>query len=61
MVKFIEMDETVSLFTQLEQSKGPVILINEFDVKPEEADYFMKKGLFHAQKKRSDDCFLYIS
>jgi hypothetical protein len=32
MVKFIEMDQTVSLFTQLEQNKGPVVLINEFDV-----------------------------
>jgi hypothetical protein len=43
MVKFIEMDQTVSLFSQLEQNKGPVVLINEFDVKPEEADEFVKE------------------
>jgi len=29
VVKFVEMDE-VSRFTQLEQNKDPVVLINEF-------------------------------
>jgi quinol monooxygenase YgiN len=36
------MDETVTLFTQLEGNKGPVILIDKFNVKPEEADQFLK-------------------
>ena len=42
MMKFVEMDETVTLFTQLEQNKGPVILVNKFNIKPEEADQFLK-------------------
>lgn len=49
MVKFIEMDETVSLFTQLEQNKGPVVLINEFDVKPDEAEQFLKAWAEHSE------------
>jgi Antibiotic biosynthesis monooxygenase len=48
MVKFIEMDQTVSLFTQLEQNKVPVVLINEFDVKPDEADEFIKAWAEHS-------------
>ena len=48
MVKFVEMDQIVSIFTQLEQNKGPVVLINEFDVKPEEADQFLKAWAEHS-------------
>ncbi len=48
MMKFIEMDQTISLFTQLEQNKSPVVLINEFDVQPEEADQFIKAWAEHS-------------
>jgi len=42
MVKFVEMDESVTLLAQMEDNKAPVILINKFNVKPEEADKFLK-------------------
>lgn len=38
MPKFVEMDEYVSLQSQLEEKAGPVVLINRFSVAPQEAD-----------------------
>jgi hypothetical protein len=40
MLKPIEMDENVTLAVQLEEEEGgrPVILINKFNVKPEDVD-----------------------
>lgn len=38
MIKFIEMDETVTLQQQMGQEAGPVILINTFTVKSEDAE-----------------------
>ena len=37
-MQLIEMDESVTLQQQMGQEIGPVILINKFNVKPEEAD-----------------------
>ncbi|WAP67191.1 antibiotic biosynthesis monooxygenase family protein [Jiella pelagia] len=42
MVKFTEMDQTVTLASQLEDEGGPVILINTFIVPPEDADALLK-------------------
>lgn len=42
MIKFVEMDERVTLLEQAEQNVGPVILINKFNVKPQEAEQFLK-------------------
>jgi len=42
MVKIVEMDEKVTLSTQLEENVGPVILLNKFTVKPEDVDEFLK-------------------
>jgi heme-degrading monooxygenase HmoA len=42
MVKIIEMDESVTLKSQLEKDIGPVILLNKFTVKPEDVNEFMK-------------------
>jgi hypothetical protein len=42
MLKIIEMDESVTLKTQLEENVGPVIVLNKFTVKPEDIDQFMK-------------------
>jgi quinol monooxygenase YgiN len=42
MVKIIEMDENVTLKSQLEEDVGPVIVLNKFTVKPEDVDEFLK-------------------
>ena len=42
MVKIVEMDENVTLKSQLEEDVGPVILLNKFTVKPEDVDQFLK-------------------
>jgi heme-degrading monooxygenase HmoA len=42
MVKFIEMDEKVKLATQMDSRAGPVILINKFNVEPDDVDQFLK-------------------
>ena len=43
MAKFVEMDENNSLKDQMEsQVKGPVILINKFNVKFDEVEQFLK-------------------
>ena len=42
MAKFVETDEHVKLSEQLEENVGPIILINRFNVKPDETDQFLK-------------------
>jgi heme-degrading monooxygenase HmoA len=42
MIKFVEMDEKITLSEQAEQNAGPVILINKFNVKPEDVEQFLK-------------------
>jgi heme-degrading monooxygenase HmoA len=46
MLKMVEMDENVTLATQLEEQnddgRRPVILINKFNVKPEDVDQLLK-------------------
>ena len=42
MVKIVEMDEIVTLKSQLEEDVGPVILLNKFTVQPEDVDQFLK-------------------
>src|SRR5919108_5345619 len=42
MIKLVEMDEKVTFSEQMEEKNvGPVILINKFNVKPEEVDHFL--------------------
>lgn len=43
MLKPIEMDENVTLAVQLEEEEGsrPVLLINKFNVKPEDVDQLL--------------------
>jgi heme-degrading monooxygenase HmoA len=36
------MDDNVTLFDQMEEKDGPVILINKFNVLPEEADHLLE-------------------
>lgn len=42
MVQFAEMDEKVTLFAQLEDQGGPVVLINKFNVDPGEVDQLIQ-------------------
>lgn len=42
MPKFAEMDERVTLQIQMEENDDPVILINKFNVAPEDADALVK-------------------
>jgi quinol monooxygenase YgiN len=42
MAKLVESDENVTFSNQIEENVGPIILINRFNVKPEEADQFIK-------------------
>jgi heme-degrading monooxygenase HmoA len=42
MIKLIEMDENATLSAQMEENVGPVILINKFNVKPEDVDQLLK-------------------
>ena len=42
MVRIVEMDEDVTLKSQLEEDVGSVILLNKFTVKPEDVDQFLK-------------------
>jgi heme-degrading monooxygenase HmoA len=41
MVKFVEMDARVTLFEQMQARVGPVVLINKFNVRPDEADWLL--------------------
>ncbi len=42
MLQRIEMDNHVTLFDQLAEEVGPVVLINTFRVEPEDADALLK-------------------
>jgi hypothetical protein len=42
MAEFVETDEHVKLSDQLEENVGPIVLINKFNVKPDETDQFLK-------------------
>jgi heme-degrading monooxygenase HmoA len=42
MIKLAEMDEKVTLSAQMEENIGPVILINKFNVQPEDVEQFIK-------------------
>jgi heme-degrading monooxygenase HmoA len=42
MVKIVEMDETVTLDQQMGYEVSPVILINKFNVNPDDVDSFLE-------------------
>jgi len=42
MLKLIEMDDSVTLQQQMMTETGPVILINQFKVRPNEADQLVR-------------------
>lgn len=42
MVKIVEMDERITLEKQLDEDVGPIIVMNKFNVGPDEIDEFLK-------------------
>jgi quinol monooxygenase YgiN len=58
MAKLVEMDERASIFAQMEESVGPVILINKFSVDPEEFDLFLKGWAAEAEKFKEQPGFI---
>lgn len=58
MPKVVEMDERVSIFSQMEEDSGPVILINKFSVDPKEFDQFKKAWADEATKFREQPGFI---
>jgi hypothetical protein len=42
MVRIVEMDDGITLSTQLEADVGPVVTIDNFKVDPDEVDEFLK-------------------
>ena len=42
MVKIVEMDEKITLAKQLDEDVGPIVMMNRFNVGPDEVDEFLK-------------------
>ena len=58
MARFVDMDERVGIFAQMDEDIGPVILINKFSVNPEEFDMFMKGWAAEAEKFKEQPGFI---
>ena len=58
MPKFVEMDEYVTLAQQLEQAAAPVILVNRFSVKPDEADRLLQAWAADAEVMKRQPGFI---
>jgi quinol monooxygenase YgiN len=58
MAKLVEMDERASIFAQMEENVGPVILINKFSVDPEHFDLFLKGWAAEAEKFKQQPGFI---
>ena len=58
MPKVVEMDERVSIFSQMEEDADPVILINKFSVDPKEFDQFKKAWADEAAKFKGQPGFI---
>src|ERR1700683_1118207 len=41
MVNFVEMDARITLFEQMQDRGGPVVLINKFNVRPDDVDQLL--------------------
>jgi hypothetical protein len=58
MARFVDMDERVGIFAQMDEDISPVILINKFSVNPEEFDMFMKGWAAEAEKFKEQPGFI---
>ena len=45
MVKIVETDERITLEKQLDEDVGPIIVMNKFNVGPQEVDEFLQYSL----------------
>jgi heme-degrading monooxygenase HmoA len=41
MLNFVEMDKSITLFDQMQDRGGPLVLINKFNVRPDEVDQLL--------------------
>lgn len=58
MTRLVEMDERVSIFAQMEENVGLVILINKFSVAPEDFDSFLQGWTTEAEKFKEQPGFI---
>jgi quinol monooxygenase YgiN len=58
MAKIVEMDESASILTQMEEHVGPVILIEKISVDPEEFDLFLKAWAAETEKFKEQPGFI---
>jgi heme-degrading monooxygenase HmoA len=58
MVRLVEMDKSVTIFKQMEESTGPVILINKFNVDPQEVNQFLKAWASDAEIMKRQPGFI---
>jgi heme-degrading monooxygenase HmoA len=58
MVKFIEMDRTVTLADQLKDEGGAVVLVNTFVVPPEDADRLLAAWTADAEIMKRQSGFI---
>lgn len=49
MVKFVEMDEKVTISSQMDENISPIILINTYNVNPDDVDQFLKTWTSRAE------------
>jgi quinol monooxygenase YgiN len=53
-----EMDERVTYMQQLQQEGGPVVLVNVFNVAPEDADRFLEAWAYDAEFMKQQPGFV---
>ena len=58
MVKIVEMDEVTTLGKQLEEDVGPVILINKFNLNPQDVSQFLKAWASDAEIMKQQPGFI---
>ena len=58
MVKLVEMDTTVSIFHQMQDDGGPVVLINKFDMNPSDVEAFVAAWTADAEVMKRQPGFI---
>ena len=58
MVEIVEMDKRITLDKQLEEDMGPVILINKFNLDPQDVNQFLKAWALDAKIMKQQPGFI---
>lgn len=58
MANIVETDKRVTLEKQLEENAGPVILINKFNLDPQDVDQFLKAWASDAEIMKQQPGFI---